>query len=220
MNEYKNMRKKSQKQKSELYKPEIEGEKDFYDSINRALKTTKHKYALLEIIQKFEKYKKFMTENIMPTTIPSGKIFVFRFTYQLKKNVWKDIEACWDQSLAVLAEFVIDEMGWNNDHLDAFFFPEKRKGGVWEWYTTYEIGSDGADNDQFPILHTNEVIVSSIDYSKHPKLGFVFDFGDDHRFMMEYKGVRDADKNDKRGAFPKIIDQRGVAPKQYPDYID
>ena len=79
---------------------------------------------------------------------------------------------------------------------------------------------ESADSMEVPILHTNEVIVSSIDYSKHPKLGFVFDFGDDHRFMMEYKGVRDADKNDKRGAFPKIIDQRGVAPKQYPDYID
>ncbi|OGY35214.1 MAG: hypothetical protein A3D99_00900 [Candidatus Andersenbacteria bacterium RIFCSPHIGHO2_12_FULL_45_11] len=214
------MPKETKKIKSKLYKPKIENEKDFYNAINRALKTTDHRDALLSIIKEFEGYKKFMSENLIASSVPSDKILMFRFIYQLKEKVWKDIEIYGDQSLERLAEYIIDEMGWDNDHLHAFFFPEKRNGGIWEWYTSYEIGSAGVDNDQFPILHTDEVLVLSIDYSKHPRLGFVFDFGDDHRFVMEYKGLRDADKNEKKDNFPKVVDQRGVAPEQYPDYVD
>lgn len=200
------------------YQPKISGEKDFYAAIHRALKTTHHRDALLEIIEEFEKYKKFMSENLVSAVMPSDQIFTFRFVYQMKKNVSKDIEVYGDQPLSVLAEFLIGTMGWDNDHLDAFFFPEKRRDGVWKWYTFYEIGSDGADNDQYPTLHTEEVPVACIDYRKHPKLGFAFDFGDDHRFVMEYKGTRVAGKKEKRSTFPKLIDQRGVPPEQYPGY--
>ena len=200
------------------YKPVIIGEKDFYDSIRKAIKTSEHKEALYDIIKEFETYRDFMSESLVSAPLPSQEVFQFRFNYQLKKNVWKDIEVRGDQTLAVLAEFLIDKMGWDNDHLDAFFFPEKKEGGIWEWYTTYEIGSDGVDNGQHPILHTEEVLVASVDYRKHPKIGFAFDFGDDHRFLMEYKGTRVADMKDTRKDFPKVVDERGIPPEQYPNY--
>lgn len=212
------MHQEIKKQNRKLYKPEISGESDFYAAINRSLKTSEHREALLEIIKEFERYKQFMSENLISALVPSDKIFMFRFVYQLKKNLWKDIEVRGDQTLAILASYLIESMEWDDDHLDAFFFQEKRKDGIWQWYTKYEIGSDGVDNDQYPTLHTDEVFVSSIDYKKHPKLGFVFDFGDDHRFMMEYKGVRDINKNDKKENFPNVTDQRGVPPEQYPKH--
>ena len=212
------MHKGIKKQNRKSYKPEINGENGFYVAINKSLKTTRHREALLAIVKEFELYKQFMSENLISTQIPSDKVFMFRFVYQLKKNVWKEIEICGDQSLEILAAYLIESMGWDNDHLSAFFFPEKRKDGIWRWYTLYEIGSDGVDNDQYPILHTDEVLVSSIDYDKHSKLGFVFDFGDDHRFMVGYKGVRDITKNDKKENFPNVTDQRGVPPEQYTDH--
>jgi hypothetical protein len=211
------MKAKTKRNSRLLYAPKINGEKGFYAAINRALKTTKHRDALLEIIKEFEGYKKFMSENLVSATAAPNRIFTFRFAYQLKKNVWKDIEVRGDQSLAELAEYLIGAMGWDDDHLDAFFFPEKRRDGIWRWYTMYEIGSDGVDNDQYPILHTDEVPVACVDYRKNPELGFAFDFGDDHRFMVEYRGTRDAGKKEKRSDFPKVIDQRGIPPKQYPD---
>ena len=195
--------------------PEIKGEKDFYRSIRKALETTTHKRELLDIIKEFEAYKKHMTENLLPSQVPSDKIFSFRFTYQLKKKVWKEIDVFGDQTLELLAEVVIEEMGWTNDHLHAFFFPEKMRGSARRWYTSLEIGSSGVDNDQYPIFHTDEVLVSSIDYAKYPKLGFVYDFGDDNRFLMEFNGVRKIGKHDDRDIFPKVVDQRGVAPEQY-----
>ena len=196
----------------------IQEEKNFYTAINKAIKTSAHKEALREIIKEYETYRDFMSENLVPVSLPSQEIFRFRFTYQLKRGVWKDIEVRGDQRLAVLAEFLIAEMGWDNDHLDAFFFPEKKEDGIWEWYTLYEIGSDGVDNDQYPILHTEDVFVASIDYRKHPKIGFAFDFGDDHRFLMEYKGARTTGAKEKRGDLPKVVDERGTPPEQYQDY--
>jgi hypothetical protein len=199
----------------------IVGEEDFYDSINEAIKTTRHKGSLLMIIKEFEKYKEFMLENIAPAAAPVEKIFTFKFTYQLMPKVWKEVEIYGDQTLETLAGFIIEEMNWWNDHAHAYFFGEKHGKVIFShWYTLFEIGSSGLEHDQYPIIHTDEVLVSSIDYEKQPKLGFVFDFGDDHRFLMEYKGSRLPVKQDDWNAFPRLTDQRGVAPEQYPNYID
>jgi len=207
--------------KAKVYQAKINGEKDFYIAINKALQTSKHKFALKQIIEEFEKYKKFMEENILPVELPQHKIYTFKLTYQLKKKVWREFEVFGDQSLEELATTVIDSMNWDNDHLHAFWFPEIRGKSVFShWYTPYSIGSEGYDNDQFPELCDSEVMIGSIDYSRHKKLGFCFDFGDDHRFLMEYKSIRIADKNDYRNLFPKLIDQKGVGPEQYQDFVE
>ncbi len=44
----------------------------------------------------------------------------------------------------------------------------------------------------------------------------MFDYGDGHGFSIEFKGPRILDKDEKGVEFPRIIDQRGVAPDQYP----
>jgi hypothetical protein len=208
-------------QKAKTYIPEIQGEKDFYKSINSAIAKREDEYSkgmLLGIVKEFEEYKKFMLANMVSSSVPSDKIYKFRFTYQLMKNVWKDVEVFGDDDLENLAEYLIDEMDWDNDHLHAYFFPRKEWDGLRYWYNLLEIGSEGVENDQYPILHTDEVLISSIDYSKNPKIGFVFDFGDDHRFMMEYKGMRTKEVSDKEKTFPKVVEQKGVGPEQYPDY--
>ena len=209
---------KSKAPLAQIFKPEIYGEEEFKKAIHSAMKTSKHAFGLLDITKEFEKYKKFMAENLVSSAIPSDTVFLFRFTYQLKKNVWKEVEIFGDQTFEDLDRCIIKSMGWDNDHLSAFSFPEKISGILRYWFTFYEIGSDGVDNDQYPTLHMEDVLVSSIDYKKHPKLGYVFDFGDGHRFLMEYKSTRPATKEDKRKTFPKIVDQRGIPPEQYPLY--
>ncbi len=205
--------------KEKIYTAKIEGEKEFYSAINNAIKTSDHKDALRDIITEYEKYKMFMEENIIPATIPDDRIYTFKLTYQLKKKVWREFEIFGDQNLEDLSEAIIDSMNWDNDHLHAFWFPERRGKAIFShWYTPYSLGSEGYDNDQFPELYDFDVLIASIDYSKHPKLGFTFDFGDDHRFLMEYKSVRLADKKDLRDNFPKLVDQRGTGPEQYPAF--
>ena len=202
-----------------IYKAKIKGEKAFYLAIHKAMETSDHIDALKQIVVEFEEYKKFMNENIISVELPQDKIYMFKFTYQLKKKVWREFEIRGDQTLEELATAVIDSMDWGNDHLHAFWFPEVRGKAVFShWYTPYAIGSEGYENDQFPDLCDKEVLIGSIDYSKHPKLGFAFDFGDDHRFLLEYKAIRPADKKESRDYFPRLIDQRGVGPEQYPEF--
>lgn len=206
--------------KYKLYLPALEDEDDYLNSMKKALITSDYKKGLLDNIEEFKAYKKFMSENIVPVSLPSTRIYKFRFNYQLINNVWREIEIFGDQKLDRLARSVINKMGWYNDHLHSFFFGDKGgKAGSSYWYTSYEICCAVSEDCEFPKLHGDKVLVASIDYSKNPRLGFVFDFGDDHRFMMEYKGFREADKNDIRGDFPKLTDQRGIAPEQYPKYL-
>lgn len=63
---------------------------------------------------------------------------------------------------------------------------------------------------------TNQIHIADIDYAKHPKLKFTFDFGDGHEFDVELKSRRDFEKTDQGVRFPHAVDQRGIAPEQYP----
>ena len=107
-------------QKIKEYTPEIQDEKDFYDSINKAIEMRDDKYSkdmLLGIVKEFEEYKKFMQENIVSSTVPSDKIYKFRFIYQLKRGVWKDVEVFGDDNLENLAEHLINEMDLSLIHI-------------------------------------------------------------------------------------------------------
>lgn len=213
------MKKDSYKTKqAAVHMPEIDGEADFRTSINKAIESGMHVDALRGIVKEFEAYKAFFAEALKPCPTVSDTVFTFRFTYQLKKGVWREFEVLGNQTLDQLAEAVIKSMGWDNDHLDAFFFSEDRDGERWDWYTKYAIGSAGYEDGQYPTFCTDDVLVAAVNYAAYLKIGFVFDFGDDHRFYMEFKGTRTLGKEDKAKQFPVLIDQGGVAPEQYPAY--
>lgn len=50
-------------------------------------------------------------------------------------------------------------------------------------------------------------------------LRFTFDYGDGHQFDVIFKGTRKLSKKEKPGQFPRLVDQRGVAPEQHPDNL-
>ena len=45
---------------------------------------------------------------------------------------------------------------------------------------------------------------------------FEFDFGDGHIFELQFKGMRELQKGETIRSLPQVLDQRGVAPEQYP----
>jgi hypothetical protein len=74
----------------------------------------------------------------------------------------------------------------------------------------------GWDDDPHPTFKSSEVLICNMDYEKYPKLQF--EFGDSHMFEVLYKGIRKPVEKESKRTLPKLIDQRGVAPEQYPDY--
>jgi len=198
-------------------KPKI-NEGDFYKSINQAISEGRHVDYLKEVIKKYEEYKQEFENNFTDKN-PKDFIYKFRVTYNLKKPVWREIELFGKHTFLNFAETIIDSMGWDNDHMHGFEIPEQ-KGKADPFFTGSSIAffAPGWEDDPHPTFKTDKVKISNIDYEKLPKLHFIFDFGDNHEFNVEFMGMRNPDKKEKIGDFPKVVDRHGVGPKQYPEY--
>jgi len=61
-----------------IFKPEIYGEAEFRKAIETAIKTSEHVSLLEDIVTEFEWYKKFTSENLIASTVPSKTILTFR----------------------------------------------------------------------------------------------------------------------------------------------
>jgi len=198
--------------------PKID-EGDFYKIINDAISKERHSEYLKDVIVQYKKYKSVMSDVFLQDDIPFLAIFKFRIEYLLKKPVWREIEIFGSQTLENFAETIVDSMGWLNDHLHAFYLPEKRGTNIFGYnFSPYGINSQYLEDDPYPTYKTNQIRVANIDYVKHPKMGFVFDFGDGHVFHVIFRGMRAAGERDNIEDFPKLVDQRGVASEQYPNY--
>ncbi len=195
----------------------IINEGDFYQSINQAISENRHVDYLKEVIKKYEEYKKAFA-HCFTSERPSDSIYEFRVTYLLKKSVWRDIELFGEQTFLDLAEKIIDSMGWENDHMHGFELPEQnQKPDLFLTGSSNTFFAPGWEDDPHPTYKTDEICIQDIDYKKVPQLGFTFDFGDGHMFDIVFKASRERKKGEKVDGFPKIVDQRGVGPEQYPD---
>lgn len=192
------------------------GESDFYASIERGVAQGNHVEYLREVVSKYEHYKKEFAK-IFTDKNPVKGIYTFRVRYRNKKMVWRDIELPGNYNFEDLAQGIIDSMGWVNDHMHGFEISEyDRKQGPpftdssLAFYTKYW------EDDPHPTFKTNDIRICDIDYKKQPSFEFTFDYGDGHRFTVTYKGNRKQSDEDNLRDFPRLTDQRGVGPEQYP----
>ena len=198
-------------------KPKI-NEGDFNKYINQTISEGQHVDYLKELIKKYEEYKNEFERNFADKN-PKNSVYKFRITYLSKKPIWRRIELFGKQTFLDLAETIIDSMGWDNDHMHGFEIPkQERKQDPFFIGSSLAFFAPGWEDDPHPTFKTDEISINNIDYEKLPNLFFTFDFGVGHRFNIEFKGMRDVNKNERIGDFPKVIDRRGVGPEQYPKY--
>lgn len=190
----------------------IEG--DFNEVINDAINKGRHVEYLKNTLKEYAQYKKVF-ESVLTDKNPSDQVYLFRVTYLNKKLVWRDIIIIGSQTFEDLAEAIIDSMDWDNDHMHGFSLPEKQKKGYF-YYTPFTFFADGWEDDPYPTYKSNQIKICNIDYNLYPKLRFEFDFGDGHMFKVHFKETRAAQKGESMRTLPKVLDQRGVAPEQYP----
>lgn len=192
------------------YKPEVDKkeEKDFLKDMGSQIKKNNHVEYFEGAIKNFNEYKKFISENLLECEHKMNTIYRVKFTYVRQKNVWREFEVFEHQTLEEITESLLDSMEWDNDHLHAYHFGD--------WYSGHGIYSPHIEDESWPTLKTSDVPIASIDFSKNKKMYFVFDFGDDHRFHLEFVSTRLAEKKDDMDVFPKLVDIRGVGPEQYP----
>lgn len=61
------------------------------------------------------------------------------------------------------------------------------------------------------------VPVEQVFTAEAPTWTFLFDYGDDWTFEVQYKGLKEAEKGAR---YPKVLESVGTAPEQYPDEED
>lgn len=191
----------------------IEG--DFYQVINKAIKENRHTDYLEKVLKEYEEYKSVFLQAFTDKN-SAENIYLFQANYQLKKSVWREIAILGSQTFNDLAEAIIYYMDWENDHMHGFSLPGKKNRGNF-YYSPFTFYAPDWEDDPYPTYKSNQIRICDIDYNLYPKLDFVFDFGDNHEFQISLKTIDDVRKN-RPEEFPLLVDQRGVAPEQYPDY--
>jgi len=204
-------------------KLEIRGAKEFENDMVRLIAEEKdrHKVSWFKMwLEEFNEYRKCY-EGIVTTENSLSDFYIVKFAYTRKTPVWREILAKGSDTLDDLAACLIDSMGWDNDHLHQFL-PRTVNGQHQGFYSPLAIKLGYPEDDEdWPSYKTQVVRMADIDWEKWPKWNFAFDFGDDHTFNVDFKEKITKAEARKRHYFeytPILIDQRGVAPVQYPDW--
>lgn len=194
-------------------------EGDFRESIARTIKEKCHVEYLTEVLNEYEWYRTKFLKVFSPNQ-PARSVYRFRIVYQLKKGVSRDIEILGTQTFEKFARTIVKAMKWDYDHMHGFTIPgverPASKMSPWPAPTTLEFFDPHWEDDPFPTYKSDQIKIYQIDYKKFPALEFIFDFGDGHRFKIQYLGARPKKSGEQAANFPRVIAEHGVGPEQYP----
>lgn len=197
----------------------IDGENDFYQSINAAISKGRHAEYLSSVLAEYEWYKTEFSK-VFSHTQPSGSIYLFHVVYKLKHGVSRDIEILGNQSYEKLARIIVKSMGWQYDHMHGFtVVGPKRKpyDSFMVQKSQLEFFAPNWNDDPYPTYKSSKIKINQINYTKYPRIEFIFDFGDGHRFDIKFVKERKVTLRDGKKKFPQLFDQCGIGPEQYPD---
>ena len=195
---------------------------DFLEEASRLALEGPDRASWRQRLGEYAAYKDFFGSAFVEAKEIRGA-FRFRATYLGPWKVgplWRELEVLGSQTLEALAEGIVRSMGWDNGHLHAFRLARHgaRARGL---RRGFEITTDtGGESDaRHPQYMTNGVLVSHVDHWRYPLMHFEFDFGDGHEFAVAFMGIRPLAKGERASGYPRLVDQRGVAPEQYPDPV-
>ena len=129
-----------------------------------------------------------------------------------KPKIYRDIEIEGDRSLYALAEAIVMAFDFEFDHAFGYYSdlkdPYSRKGERYELFADMEDGDSDADS-------VERTTVAQVFRAPGKKMLFLFDYGDDWRFLIEAKAVGEKAPRTRN---PRLVASVGKAPEQYPDY--
>jgi hypothetical protein len=149
----------------------------------------------------FQPYFPEWQRNLVPPA-PVFREGVFVFRVSLGK-VWRRIAVPADANLETLANFILDSVDFDNDHLYEFVYRD-RLGATTR--VVHHYGDEGPWAD--------EVRVGDLPLNPGQSMVFHFDFGDDWRFDVRLERIEPPGSKIKA---PKVLEKQGKAPRQYPD---
>lgn len=144
------------------------------------------------------------------------QVYVFDAKLVGFRGVSRKVAVRSDQSLIDLHQVLQDAFGWDDDHLYSFWL----KGEFW--------GVDGGEYTH--PFHADADVLGPFATSPAPKsaaaklgrlrlkrgqaIAYLFDFGDEWRVRLTLSEIT-ADSGEP---YPRVLESRGDAPPQYPDF--
>jgi len=113
-------------------------------------------------------------------------------------------------TLYKLASVIIESFNFDFDHAFGFFNNPKN---IYKSTEGYELFADVGEETEFGSVKKTKI--DQVFDTPKKRMCFMFDYGDDWRFLVEFINDQNVDDIKK---YPKIIDSKGKAPEQYPDY--
>ena len=139
---------------------------------------------------------------------------IVRVTLQNEPSIYREIEVESRKTLSDLAEAIVHAFGFEFDH--AFGFYSKLTGqDVMRAQPKYELFADMGEKTEAGSVRKTRLADAFPDVG-HTML-FMFDYGDDWRFVVEVIGMGETAP---KARYPKVLKKVGRAPEQYGGWDD
>ena len=139
----------------------------------------------------------------LPEAESKDGVFIFKVSL---KTAWRKIAIPSNLTLYDFSSAILKAFSFYNDHLHQFTYKD-RQGGKQSITHPYS---------QEP-PSTDEVLIRNWQIGIGDRITYVFDFGDWWEFNVVLESIDEPDPKLKKA---KVIDKKGKAPEQYPDYDD
>ncbi|MBU0757606.1 MAG: plasmid pRiA4b ORF-3 family protein [Nanoarchaeota archaeon] len=139
-----------------------------------------------------------------PGLINEDKTIILKCIYKYRKGLWRKIEMKSEDTLVDLQNAIQSAFKLDNDHLYSFFMDNI--------FYSRDYNMEYTDPRMPEGRRTADVPIGMFDLKFSQKFAYIFDFGDEHRFNIEVVGF---EKIKKRAKYPRVIESKGRALRQY-----
>lgn len=141
--------------------------------------------------------------------------YIFKVNLLRKPKISREIEIPENTNLYKLAEAIVGAYNFDFDHCFGFFnkisenryFDSERK---YELFT--DLIEEGENLEPTGAGSVKKTKINEVWQNPGDKMLFLFDYGDEWLFIVEFKGVGEKDQKKK---YPRILKRVGKAPRQY-----
>lgn len=162
--------------------------------------------------------KKLLSKKKITSTPKSNSFIILKVTLmeevmnqKLKHETFRVLSVPNHFTLSNLANLILDSFNFELDHMYGFYDNLNNWAQSDEFYVMEEEENPGNCNG-----FVNQVTVSEVFNKPEKKMLFVFDFGDEWKFTVEYLKQENPEGKVKLAA--SVIQSVGDAPPQYPDF--
>jgi Plasmid pRiA4b ORF-3-like protein len=139
---------------------------------------------------------------------------IVRVTLQDEPTIYREIEVESRKTLSDLAEAIVHAFGFEFDH--AFgFYPKLTGQDVMRSQPKYELFADMGEKTEARSVRKTRIADAFPDVGH--KMLFMFDYGDDWRFVVEVIGLG---QKTAKTRYPNVLKKVGEAPEQYGGWDD